>query len=519
MLKKYRNYILLSLIILFGLFLRVYNIDNAPPGIYPDEAVNGLDALSASEGNWEWFYTANNGREGLFMNLIAICFKLFGVSVFALKLPSIIFGTLAILGTYLLAKEVFRNERIGLISAFLTATSFWAINFSRIGFRAIMLPAILAFSFYFLWRGIRTKKWYDFAIGGFIFGLGLHTYIAFRIAPAILIVMLAIFIWNRKSFLKDYWKSVLIFIVFTILSASPMLYTFFISHPEYLESRSASVSIFSPEANGGHPVYAFLKSFSLSILKYNFWGDQNWRHNFPPYPLLDPITGMAFVFGLIYATVKFFHLLALKFFKKTRDRKLEIYTFLLSSFFFMLVPEFMTAEGNPHALRAIGSLPFTFIISALIFNYFFEYAENHRPILKKTILIIFISMLFSIGIFDSVKYHLVWAKKIKTAESFEKTNMSIVKFINFLSPQTEIFVIMDNMQRVPIRLFQHNRENFHDLHPMEAKKIKPKDPKNFIVIFSDYQKDEIIKDVTTRFPLLQPEEVRDEFDLKFYILK
>ena len=517
--KKTQVYIFLALIISFGFFLRIYNIENVPPGIYPDEAVNGLDALEATEGNWQWFYPANNGREGLFMNLIALCFKLFGVSILTLKLPAIIFGTLTILGTYLFAKELFRNERIGLISSFLVATSFWAINFSRISFRANMLPVILVFSFYFLARGLRTKKWTDFALGGFIFGLGLHTYISFRIAPAILIVALIALIINRRHFLQEYWKNILFFFFFFLISSAPMLYTFFISHPEYLESRSASISVFSLEANGGHPIKSFLKSFSLSLLKYNFWGDQNWRHNFPPYPLLDPITGIAFMFGLIYVIWKFFHLATLRFFKKIHDEKIKNYLILLASFFFMLAPEFLTAEGNPHALRAIGTLPFVFIFSALTFNYLLEYVEKLFPNFKKIIYFLFILIFAFIGIFNSVKYHLVWAKKPQTAEAFDKIIIDIEKYIQTISPEKEIFLLAGNMQRVPLKFFNWKNQNFHNLHPTEIDNISPNDHADFVIIFMDYYKDDIIKNINLRFPRMQLEEKKGNFGQVFYILK
>jgi len=219
---------LLLLIIAIGFFLRFYNIDNAPPGVYPGEAVNGEDAVrSINTGDYQWFYPANNGREGLMMNLIAFCFQLFGISVLTLRLPSIIFGTLTILGTYLLGKELF-NTRVGLIGSFLVSVGYWAINFSRISFRANMLPTILVFSFYFLWKGLRTKSWTDFAIGGSIFGIGLHTYIAFRIAPAILVVALISLMLTRQNFLKEYWKKMAVFVLFFLLAASPMLYTFFL---------------------------------------------------------------------------------------------------------------------------------------------------------------------------------------------------------------------------------------------------------------------------------------------------
>src|SRR3990172_1600358 len=119
--KKIKVFVLIFLIVALGFFLRIYNIDNTPPGVYPDEAVNGIDALRANaSGDYQWFYPDNQGREGLMMNLIAILFKFFGVSVLTLKLPAIIFGTLAILGTYLLGKELF-NTRIGLMSSFLAA--------------------------------------------------------------------------------------------------------------------------------------------------------------------------------------------------------------------------------------------------------------------------------------------------------------------------------------------------------------------------------------------------------------
>lgn len=514
---KSKKYILLFLIVTLGFFLRFYDIENAPPGVYPDEAVNGFDAMNAlTHGNWQWFYEANNGREGLFMNMIAICFKLFGASVFALKLPSIIFGTLTILGVYLLTKELYKKDRTALISAFLVATAFWAINFSRIAFRAVLMPAVMVFSFYFLMRGLRTRKWIDFAAGGFIFGLGLHTYIAFRIAPLILIVMFVAFILSRERFLREYWKLILIFVVFTSLSVSPMLYTFYV-HPEYITSRTGEVSILNPEVNHGHLVMTFLKSLGLSLAKYTFWGDQNWRHNYPPYPILDPITGIAFLFGFVYAVGRFFHLLTIRFIKKVRSERLEVYALLLSWFFVMLVPEFMTAEGNPHALRSIGTLPVVFILSALTFEFFLKKADSHSYIFKKTTAGLIILMLATIGVFNSVKYHLVWAKQPKTAQSFDKNLMEISNYIKTEPKDKEIFIIIEVMQRIPVQLFNWEAPNISYYYPGEIDQIQPQS-KNFEIIMTD-RNDEIVESLTARFPQLKFQEIKDEAGLSYYVLK
>lgn len=517
MITKRKTYILLFLILALAFFLRAVNIDNTPPGIYPDEAVNGVDAMNAlTHGNWQWFYEANNGREGLMMNLNAILFKLMGVSILALKLPNILFGTLTALGLFFLTRELFGSNRAGLIAAFLSATAFWSINFSRMAFRANMLPLVLAFSFYFLWRGIRTKSYWHFVWGGMFFGLGLHTYIAFRIAPLILVATVATLMINRKRFLRGYWKQIAVFIIFTTIVASPMLYTFY-EHPEYIQSRTANVSVFNPEVNQGHPVKALAKSIGLSIVKYNIWGDQNWRHNYPPYAILDPISGIAFTFGFIYVLLKFIHLWSVRLYKKERYPRLETYTFLLAWFFVMLIPEFMTAEGNPHALRAIGTMPVVFIFSALTFEYFFRAAQEYSPMFKKITAFLVVFMLLVIGVFNSVKYHYFWANQRQVAESYDSNILEVSNYVRTVPTAKEVDIVVEVMQRIPIQLFNWEKPNINYYYPSEIDQINPKS-KNFEIILTDYN-DDVVNYIQNRFPNIKLSEIKDRFGLTYYVIK
>jgi len=518
--KKWLAYVLLFLILSLGLFLRVYNIENAPPGIYPDEAANGEDALRANQnGNYQWFYTTNQGREGFFMNLIALCFKFFGANIFTLKFPAIFFSTLTILGTYLLTKELFRKERSALIGAFLVAVSFWSINFGRISFRANMLPFVLTFTFYFLFRALRTRKKIDFVLGGLFFGLGMHTYIAWRISPLILFLLLIFFILSREKFLQHYWKGILIFFFSSLLIASPMLYTFKI-HPEYLESRSDSISIFSPQVNNGHLIQTFSRSLSLSLVKYNFWGDQNWRHNYPPYPILDPLTGIAFLFGIFFSFFLFFQKLYRRFKQKIRDPELAIHALLILWFFIMLSPEFLTGEGLPHALRSIGNLPVVFIFAALTFDFFLEKSEKHGLIFRKIIYSLTIFMLAVLVIFNALKYHYFWANKIETAKSFNKSLTDISHYIKTLPPQKEKYIITsyNTLAKLPIYILNADDSSIKYFYPNELDKIKPADPKNIIIIFME-KNTEAIATLNQRFPLLLLEEIKNKLDSVFYILK
>src|SRR6187549_3697057 len=69
--------------------MRLYALDRIPPGLYPDEAVNGTDAQEALEtGDFKLFYPNNNGREGLFINLQALSVHIFGNTPFALRFVS-----------------------------------------------------------------------------------------------------------------------------------------------------------------------------------------------------------------------------------------------------------------------------------------------------------------------------------------------------------------------------------------------------------------------------------------------
>ena len=529
--EKIKIYLLVFLIVALGFFLRIYNINNAPPGIFPDEAMNGEDAIKAfTSGNYELFYTNNEGREGLFMNIIALCFKFFGISILTLKLPAIIFSTLTILGIYLLAKELFfqyltkeRAHQLALISAFLLTVSFWSINFGRIAFRANMLPVILVFSFYFLFYGLRTKKWWLFAISGILLGLGMHTYISWRVAPLILITLLPIFVLTRKNFLREYWKNILIFTFFSILIAYPILDLIYM-HPSYLHAPIDDISVFSPIVNHGHPYLTLLWSFFLSLTKYNLVGDMNWRHNFPPYPLLDVLTGLAFLFGFIYSLKKFIHLLWLRIYRKTFKPELEIYAFLISGFFIMLIPEFFSFEGNPHALRSIGTLPFVFIFAGLAFEYLFNSAKKAPYFNQKLIQTALIFALLFIGIFNPIKYFYFWAKKPIVAESFNKNLTDISRYLKTLPANQEKFVVNSfgpyhsPLDRLPIQIFNLDTPNTTFLYSWQNfDQIKPK-TKNFIIVLTgkDTDTEDRLKVV---FPNLTLQKIETGLNSAFYILK
>lgn len=429
----------LVLILLLAFFLRTWNIDDIPGGLYPDEAMNGTNAIEANEtGHYKLFYEDNFGREGLFINLQALAIKYLGVSIPALKLWSAIFGALTALGIGLLALELFGRRSAALAAAFITATSYWAINFSRIGFRAIMTAFLLSFSFYFFFKGLRTEQKRYFLFAGLIFGLGLHTYIAFRLAPGILILLLPFLLLSYEHFLKRFWKHAFLFVFGAFLTAAPMFYDF--ATTNHFASRSDDVSIFSEKINKGDLLGTFGKTFGLSLIKYNFVGDQNFRHNYPPYPVLDPIVGTFFLAGFLWLLVDTIKLLGLRFRNKERHPRLVINAFLFISFFVMLAPEYLTNEGLPHALRAIGTQVPVFLFAAFPIAFLFNRALHAQAIGRSLFLSLFFLTLLGSGLWNGVKYFYFFANHPKQYESFSARFRSMSLYLNSLPENTHKYL-------------------------------------------------------------------------------
>ena len=461
---------LAAVIFAIAILARTYHITSLPPGVYPDEAVNGTDAIKAIEtGHFKLFYPNNYGREGLFMNLIALGFMVFGVNVITLKMWAVFFGILTVAGVMLLARELFGTHRAGLVAGFLYATSFWAINFNRISFRANMLPFVLVFTFYFLFKGLREnpppisqekkftdkktgslskiKNWWgvDFILAGIFFGLGLHGYIAFRIAPFILIALFLAFLVARKSFLREYWKAVLAFFAAAFLVALPMLLTFYF-HPEYFQTRSESVSVLSPKVNQGHLSRALWESMTKTFGMFNVKGDQNWRHNFPDQPELQSWTGIFFLIGIAILLYHFFYRLYQRIRRKKRSDDFVVSVLLLSWLVVMLLPGLLTYEGLPHALRTIGALPAAILIAVFAVEMIFRFLDHLKtkefriPIAPVARAILIILIIWS-GFVAIKTYFIDWASAPEIHPAFSQNFKNMALYLNNLPPNVNKYVV------------------------------------------------------------------------------
>lgn len=419
--------IILVLILVLAGFLRFYHLSSTPPGLYPDEAMNGNNALEALHtGEFKVYYPENNGREGLFINIQALFLKLFGVNEpWVLRFPSALFGTLTVLGLFFLGQELF-SVYVGLFSSFLLATSFWHLNFSRIGFRAILAPFFLVWALFFFLKSLKQVKYSDLWIvsgilAGTFFGLGFYTYLSFRVMPLLFLLFLPFFLKE-----KNFGRVASLFILTTFAIALP-IGLYYLGHQTDFFGRTSEISIFSSPAP--------LRDLGVNILKtagmLNIQGDGNWRHNYSDRPELFWPVGIFFLAGILTGLL---HL-------RRNFRENFSFIFLFAWGLLAALPVVISNEGLPHALRAILLIPPAIMFAAVGALQTYNVLSRHlTPSLLNSVMVIVIAIVM----FEPfTTYFLRWAQNPNVQGAFAAEYTAIGREINQLPASTPKYVIVE----------------------------------------------------------------------------
>jgi 4-amino-4-deoxy-L-arabinose transferase-like glycosyltransferase len=375
LLRRWRDWLPLLIILMAGAALRFYRIGDLPPGLYRDEAFYGLDALGILRGHPAVFFAANNGREGLFMYFLALGIALLGRTPLALRIVSATIGTLTLVAIYAAGRNLF-SHRVGVLSAAVMAITFWHVALSRVAFRAITLPLLLCTSVALLalvFRRLRTGK-DDTAsftilslVAGAALGLTLYTYTSAEMTPFLLLGMLIasalLSALHVHGFRLPKGPAPRKAVAYMALGALVTLAPFGIwltRHADLYFMRAEQVSILSPIINKGDVLGTLLGNILKAAGMFVWQGDRIWRHNLSLRPVFDPLLGLAFVLGVVACAWRIFKRPANP--NQRSPAPESLFTLLWLVLF--LVPTIL-AEDTPHFLRAIGALPAACIIAAI----------------------------------------------------------------------------------------------------------------------------------------------------------
>lgn len=277
--------------------IRVYRLDSVPPGLYWDEATNGLDALDVLAGHMPVFFTRTFGREPLFIYLQAVAISLVGQHAFALRLTAAVVGSATVTATYWMISEIAvesqNRRRMAAWTAIFVAISYWHVSLSRIGFRAICTPLFACVALAMFWRG-----WHQLAGGrrpigafaacGAFVGISLYTYIAARFIPFLILCTLGLAAWSTRPRvpLRRITGALAVISSTAVIVFAP-LGLYFLRHPDEFIFRSSVISVFNTSLNDGNVLSDFLRSVGMTIGMFGISGDPNLRHNPAALPAVE----------------------------------------------------------------------------------------------------------------------------------------------------------------------------------------------------------------------------------------
>ena len=241
--KKRTILILLTLILLFGAGLRLWQLGNVPISPDWDEAALAYEAHSLFITGKDEFgnfmppvlRSFEDYKPALYAYLAIPSVEIFGLNSFAVRLPSAIMGIIAIFATYLLVKLIFKKEGIALLAAFLLAVSPWHVQFSRIAFETnVGLTFNILVALFFI-KGL--KRPWMLLLAAFFAGLNLSVYQSERVFTPLLVLALTI-IYRKEVFTlpKKYLFSA---IAVGILTLAPTI-LYIGTHPEALQRLKAT---------------------------------------------------------------------------------------------------------------------------------------------------------------------------------------------------------------------------------------------------------------------------------------
>jgi len=348
----------LVLLVLVTLTLRTWQLNHVPPGIFYDEAGQGLDARDLLHGKFRVFFPRSMGKEPFYVYLATPFVAVWDRTPFAVRVPGALLGTLTVVALYLAARALWRDRPrdalwVGLTSAALWASNYWPQSINRLGFRVNSLPLVLTLALvaWLNWTHRPTRR--RAVTFGVLAGLTLTTYLAARITlilwPALYVLMLTR--EKRRQLAPTlFWA-----LVPMLLIPGPMI-VYLAAHPAQAMDRLTSFPLWQGLDHLGNTAHLLGKSVWNTLGGFLGWaGDPIPRHNLPGRPPFGPVLGALFGLGMLLA--------ARATQSASGDERRRGGTLLLW-WGGMLLPAILAGEDNPHFLRLLAAVPPAFLLVA-----------------------------------------------------------------------------------------------------------------------------------------------------------
>ncbi len=322
-------------VLLTGFWLRANQLQNYPPGISNDEAINAVDALHiARSGNFPMYEEDEGRAEPLFRLVEAAGILTFGRTVWALRMVSVLLSMPLIAIVIWITRECLHEypQHIKLLAALMTgitlATMAGHVTLSRTLYRGVLQLLTMGLSIGFFLRGLRRNQWRDSILSGFFGGITLYTYTAaWFFPPAFIVAGIALIVLRLKSW-RQWLPKMIILGLTALIIAAPVLYLL-VTYPRAVLGRAEALS---PENMD------WMRNIEIMLRQFLTNGDENPQYNVDALPIIPQMITWLFYSGLFAMLVQI--------------RKVQSW-FIFALLILLTLPALLSEEIS-HGLRIAG---------------------------------------------------------------------------------------------------------------------------------------------------------------------
>ncbi len=348
---------LFAAIFVAAVFFSFYRLSHMPGNPTSDHAETLLDVQDLLDGQRPIYFARNTGREPLKFYWLWLLVAGAGLPAkyMTLKIATALLGLLAIPAMYLLGREM-GGQRMGLLAAALVAIAKWHFSMARIGLRVTYAVFPTAMVLWALLRYLRRGDRRSALWAGIWIGIGLYTYIPFRVVPLLVPVALALAALDprRKGRRRALVGAGLLAGVTAMLIFLPLL-RYMADRPQMFWYRAATRASSVEHVVGPRPLSIFATNVGRMALALHWKGTGTVINALEWDPFLDPVTGALFLAGLVLALVA-----VLRGSRRWALVGIALFVLTLPSTLSIAFP-----KENPSINRSVTAIPAVFLVAAL----------------------------------------------------------------------------------------------------------------------------------------------------------
>ena len=406
------------LLLLIAYWLRIALLTEIPPGLTHDEANHGREALGILDGLFLFYFPLNYGSEPLYSYAVSGFMTAIGTSLFALRYVNVVFGTAVLASSYTWSRQTF-NGRVALITTGLLALSFWPLASSRQALRAGMLPFFFGLAVIFFWqlyaRSDLSKRRRLFYIAGFgvSIAMTLHLYLAARVAWLLFPLFVVYLFFRERQRFKAMWRPTGLGLLLSGLLSLPLFIylrrnPFALTRLEMLDRPLAELAV-----GNVRPIFENVSEALLAFVWPGF-GDHFLAYNIPGRPVLDALTAVFFISGLI---VCLWHW------------QRPSYAFVLLWFGVGIVPSLLTG-ATANSTRNLAALAVVHLIPALGAHHLLNFIKARGLPVPKIVLSTFVWLWLAFVAFQTGSdYFVAWAQSPQVRGAYQHTLVAELAYL------------------------------------------------------------------------------------------